>query len=497
MRRKSKLLENTVSLVICGGFSIVFTLIQLGILSRYLDAEKFGTFIALRGLLVLLATVNLLGLPQVLMRYLPSYQERENRRRAILLLIYSTAVVIVFGGALYAGSRFWMDWIPSGLNEGVSGVGLAPLVTLAAVSLALKLLLYGGFKGLRVMSTQMILELLYLGMFTGYIFMIREDLSIPILFKALAGANLLVCLAGYPLYFIMTSRLIGSRELRRDHIILPSFRSYWGISVILSLVALAFQDVDRFLMTSLVPVGLISVFHIAERINKLIKRFLGFPIIALQPEVTRIYEEGRWDELKGQIRLFTKVSLSISILMAAAAAVVGKQVIVMISGSEYASAYPVLLILLPAVPVAAFIAPLLVTMKALHFVKWALLCDFLWMLFYFGGFPFLIMLWGLKGMAVAQLLGAAAQMTAAVAIAKRKGFYGGVGGRFGALAGIALAAALAGIFLAEYTGVAGALFWLAAFPFITKAVFAWSGFLEPGDREQIKSMVRYRSGKKV
>ncbi|MFO7916264.1 MAG: lipopolysaccharide biosynthesis protein [Candidatus Krumholzibacteriales bacterium] len=496
-RGKSRLVRNTLSLVICGGFSIVFTLIQLGILSRYLEADIFGTFIALRGFLVLLATVNLIGLPQVLMRYLPSYQERGNRRKAILLLFFSTLIILLFGAVLYAGSGIWVDWIPSSMSEGIITDDLITLVTVAAVSLALKLLLYGGFKGLRTMGAQMMLELTYLALFTGYIFIVRDDLGIAVLFRALAAANLLICAAGYPIYFVMARRLIGSEEIDRDDIILPSLPSYWGISLILSMVALAFQDVDRFLMTSMVPVGLVSVFHVAERINKLIKRFLAFPIIALQPEVTRVYEEGRWNELKGQIRLFTKVSLVISLLMAAAAAVAGRQVIMMISGSDYASAYPVLLILLPAVPVAAFIAPLLVTMKALHFVKYALLCDFLWMVCYFGGFPVFITLWGVKGMAIAQLLAASAQTAAAVSIARRKGFYGGVGRGLAPVTGLIAAATLPGFILAEYAGIPGAVLWLAVFPFIARLIFSRAGFFSGTDKRTILSMIRFQTGRRV
>ena len=496
-RGKSKLVENTVSLAICGAFSIIFTLIQLGILSRYLETDIFGTFIALRGFLVLLATVNLVGLPQVLMRFLPSYQERENRRKAMLLVSYSMGIILILGAVLYWSSGIWIEWLPSTLKQPVISEDLVALIALASISLALKLLLYGGFKGLRTMRVQMILELVYLGLFTGYILIVRDDLGIASLFRALAVANLLICLAGYPIYFITTRRLIGSREIEKENIILPSFRTYWGVSIILSLVALAFQDVDRFLMTSLVPVGLISVYHIAERINKLIKRFLAFPIIALQPELTRVYEEGRWNELKGHIRLFTKVSVMISLLMVAAAAVAGRQVIMIISGSDYSSAYTVLLILLPAVPVAAYIAPLLVTMKALHFVRYALLCDFLWMIFYFGGFPFFIMLWGLKGMAVAQLLGASAQMTAAVTIARKNGFYGGVGGRLPAVIGLITVMTLPGVILAEYAGIAGVILWLAAFPFIGRVAFSGAGFFDAGEKGRILSLIRFEKGKRI
>ncbi len=178
---------------------------------------------------------------------------------------------------------------------------------------------------------------------------------------------------------------------------LPSPAGYWGSALALSYAALAFSDVDRFVMSSLIPVAAISIYHVASRINQLIKRFLGFPVIALQPELTRIYEEGRWDDLSERIGLFTKASVMAALAIAAVAAATGGVMITLISGPDYPGAYRLLLVLLPTVPIAAFIAPLTAAMKGLHYMKWAVVCDLSWMVVYFAGLFVIVPYAGLIG----------------------------------------------------------------------------------------------------
>jgi O-antigen/teichoic acid export membrane protein len=69
---RSKIIENTVNLAASNLSSLVFTVIQLGVLSRFLGSERFGLFVSLRGLALLIGTFALVGLPQVFIRFFPS-----------------------------------------------------------------------------------------------------------------------------------------------------------------------------------------------------------------------------------------------------------------------------------------------------------------------------------------------------------------------------------------------------------------------------------------
>jgi len=497
-RGRSRLVENTVSLALAGFLSLVFTLVQLGILSRFMREGIFGAFIALRGFHVLLATLLLAGLPQVMIRFLPSYQQRNQGRKALFLFTGSAVVVLILGILLYATSALWKDWIPGNIRDELVGGRVISWMALASIALALKLLLYGAFKGLRVMRLQTILEVCYLGAFTLFVLLTRDSLRIQALFQAIFGLNLLVCMAGYPIFLAVSGRMIGGEGgAGRKDVILPSFFPYWGICLCLSLVALAFTDIDRFLMSSMLPVAVISVFHIASRINVLLKRFLGFPIIALQPEVTRVYEEGRWEELKGKVRLFTRGTFVVSVFFAAIVAVTGRDVITVISGPGYSEAYRVLLILLPTVPIAAFIAPLLVTMKGLHYVKWAMICDLTWMVVYFGSFPPLVSLWGIAGMAVAQLTGSAAQMAAAVLLARKEGFYGGLGPRFGRVFLLLAGIVPVGMIFTRFGGIPASAACLLVFPFLLRLGLGRSGLFDSDEKNQMIDLVRFPRARKV
>lgn len=496
-RGNSRLVENTIALALAGLFSLVFTLIQLGTLSRFLNESVFGAFIALRGFHLLLATILLVGLPQVLVRFLPSYKERGDSRKALLLFTGSAVIVIALGVLFYTLSGVWSGWMPGGLKNHLGEGEVIMWIALSSISLALKLLLYGGFNGLRLMRLQTVLELVYLGLFTLYILLLRNTLGIMPLFKAIFWLNLFVCAVGYPVYFVISGRMIEERTRRPAETVIPSLGSYWGFCLLLSLVALAFTDLDRFLMSSMLPVAAISLFHVASRVNFLIKRFLGFPIIALQPEITRVYEEGRWDELKDRIRLFTRVTFIASLLFASIAAITGRHVITVISGAGYSQAYRVLLVLLPTVPVAAFIAPLLVTMKGLHYIKWAFLCDLAWMVVYFGSFPLFVDLLGITGMAVAQLLGSAAQMSMAVKLSKREGFYGGLGvGVYKVLILLAVTVPV-GILFTNFGGIWASGASILLFPFICRVTFGKLGLFDREEVSRIMDMIDIEAGRKI
>jgi O-antigen/teichoic acid export membrane protein len=282
-----------------------------------------------------------------------------------------------------------------------------------------------------------------------------------------------------------------------EGIVVPGLFTYWAGSFCLSIVALAFTDVDRFVMSSVVPMASISLFHVASRVDVLLKRFLGLPILAAQPEITRVYEEGRWDDIAGRIGLFTKGLVAGALLCTALFAVIGRDVIVLLSGKTYAASYRILLILLPTVPLAAVSAPLMATMRSLHFIKWAVICDFLWMAGYFGTFFLFVPAMGVEGMAVSQVLASIVQMAAAILLARRGGFFGGIGARLGRLLAALAAVTAVGMFATSRVHFYASLVFVAAAPFAARFIIARLGVFEPGEKEQIIELVKVRAGRRI
>jgi O-antigen/teichoic acid export membrane protein len=492
-RGRSRIAENTVALAIAGALQMIFTLVQLGVLSRYLGSERFGLYVALRGFSLLLTTVILVGLPQVLIRYLPSFQRRGRRSSAAAWFFLFSGVVMTLGSVLFFTAPRWAGLMPDNLF--VPGETLRWMI-LASIALGLKLVLYGGLSGLREMRTQMICELAFQVVFTAIVLFWRERLDVTLLFTALFAFNALTWVAGIPAYLVLLRRSFTTdKGSAVGGIVLPSPAGYWGSALALSYAALAFSDVDRFVMASLIPVAAISIYHVASRINQLIKRFLGFPVIALQPELTRIYEEGRWDELSGRIGLFTKASVTAALAIAAVAAATGGVMITLISGPDYPGAYRLLLVLLPTVPLAAFIAPLTAAMKGLHYMKWAVVCDLSWMVVYFAGLFVIVPYAGLIGTAVAQLAASAVQGTAAVLLARKEGLYPRARGTamFRALAASLLFAGAGAAACAAWRLPAAAACILLA-PFLLRLEVRRLSLFDPEESSTLVEMLRGRPG---
>lgn len=494
----SKIAENSISLAVSGAAGILFTAVQLSFLSRFLEEGLFGLFVALRGFSLLLSTVILAGLPQVLIRFIPSYQSRGKKWKAVILFLGSTCVVLVLGCMLYFGSDIWKGWMPESVRSLSLDGGIIHWVTLASVALAMKLLLFGGFSGLREMRMQMFLEPVYLFFLTVYIVVNRNDLGVERLFRLIFFLNLAIFLVGLPIFIRFLQRLIRDCESPKpEGIVLPTFFPYWGGSIALSFVALAFTDVDRFVMSSVLPVSAISIFHVASRIHFILKRFLGIPVIAAQPEITRVYEEGRIDELTGVIALFTKVVFVASLLVTGLAIVIGNDVISVLSGSEYGYAYIVLLFLLPTIPISAIVAPLVITMRSLHYIRWAVLCDFVWMAVYFGSFFLFVSIWGVVGMAVAQIIATAVQLITAVSLAKREGFYRGFGSRSGRLLIALIILVPLGILITGRLGMPASALCLILFPPGCRILLGRLGVFESSEKKRIVELIPVRLGRRT
>ena len=495
-RGESRIAENTVALAVAGALQMIFTLVQLGVLSRNLGGERFGLYVALRGFSLLLTTAILVGFPQVLIRYLPSFQRRGRRGSATGWFFLFSSTVIILGTVLLTSAPRWTGIMPDSLFASDLSGDTVRWMILASVALGLKLVLYGGFSGLREMRMQMIFELAFQILFTVLILLWHSRLDVALLFKALFALNALVWAAGVPVYMVIVRKsFFRGEESAAKGIVLPSPAGYWGSALALSYAALAFSDVDRFLMSSLLPVAAISVYHVASRINQLIKRFLGFPVVALQPELTRIYEEGRWDDLSGWIGLFTKASVIVALTLVAVAAATGGEMISLISGSEYPGAYMLLLVLLPTVPAAAFIAPLTATMRALHYMKWAVVCDLSWMVVYFAGLFILVPRAGLIGTAMAQLAASAVQVAVAVFLARREGLYPKTGG-MAMLRSLAVSSLFAGAGAAACAvwGLPAAAACILLAPFLLRFAARKLSLFEPGEARTLVEMLHGRPG---
>jgi O-antigen/teichoic acid export membrane protein len=412
--RRSRFVGNTVSLAVATAVSTVLTLVQMKILAAYLPLALFGLFASLRGLSLLISILAANGFPQALVRFLPEHAARGERAvavRASVIAIVATlgAGVVMLAGMLALRGVFFRQVPAAELN--------APLIAWFAVTtlaVALKLVLYGGFNGLRRFGSQTVLETLALAVQAAWMWHARSSLDLLRLFEIVGVTSAVSALIAVPWYW---ARLSSDVERGDAQPATMSYRRYWAGAVGLSVVAIAFSDVDRWVLSNVLALEVLSLFHVASRIVRLANRFIAVPVLTLQPEITRIRAEGRGHEVDVVTSAFFKASVMMGAFAAAAIVACANPLIELASGSKFLGAHTTLILMAASIPLTAMTAPLTAVMKALDGVRAAFYCDLAWACVYVGLMLLLASSLGLVGTGWAQLAASAAQFVIALRLA--------------------------------------------------------------------------------
>ena len=130
-------------------------------------------------------------------------------------------------------------------------------------------------------------------------------------------------------------------------------------------------------------------------------------------------------------------------------------------------------------------------------MKWAIACDLLWMVVYFGFFFIIVRIMGVASMAMAQLFAALAQMSLAVRLAKREGFFGGIGKRLGRVVFALLVLAPLGIVATKMGGLFASAILIVFSPFIGRYLIRRLDVFEYGEMKEILEMIPFAYGRRV
>jgi O-antigen/teichoic acid export membrane protein len=233
----------------------------------------------------------------------------------------------------------------------------------------------------------------------------------------------------------------------------------------------------------------LSLFHVASRIARLANRFIAIPVLAFQPEATRLHAEGRLDALELSVRTFFKTNVLFAVLATAGIMVYAAPLISLASNRGFAGARNTLWLLAAATPVTAMTASLTAVMKALDGIRAAFLCDLAWALVYLACMLTLTRPLGVEGTGVALLLACGVQALLAFRLATmrpRSGVAIATLARTLACAAVAFAPAVAA-FLLGAPLVVGFLLAPAAV-WIYLRLVRWSGVLAPDERERLRQV---------
>ncbi len=455
--RRSRFVGNSAALVVSTVIATALTLAQTKLLASALPMAVFGLFASLRGLSLLIAMLAANGFPQLLTRFLPKHAAHGERRassRVVLLALALTALAcsLLLVVVIAARGTFLAHVPPDDVD-----LRLLLWFSVTTLAVALKLVLYGGFNGLRRFGSQTVFETGALALQTAWMALEADRLTLARLFE-IVGVTSLVCAVAAVPWFVNRLRndiVDGSRACA------TSYRAYWAGAAGLSVVALAFSDADRWVLSTVLALEALSLFHVASRVARLANRFIAIPVLAFQPEITRVATEGRGEVVATSTRAFFKASLVAAVFVASAIGVFAGDLIRLASNDAFLAARPTLWLLAASVPLTAMTAPLTGVMKAMDGVRSALACDLAWACVYISLLLVLAGPLGVAGAGVAQVVASLVQWILAMTLAPvRPSVVDALLALGKALACAALA--FAPVLIAQRYGAPRAVAWLGA-----------------------------------
>lgn len=455
--RRSRFVGNTAALAISTVLATVLTVLQMRILAASLPMATFGLFASLRGLSLLVSMLAANGFPQLLTRFLPEHAARGARSAAVrasaAAVVLTALGCVVLLALVIVARRSFFSHVPVPELD----ARLLLWFSVTTVAVAIKLVVYGGFNGLRRFGSQTMFETGALVVQVGWMALEADRLTLTRLFEIVGVTSLFVPLVALPWF---------AARLRRDVVAgaagaSTSIRSYWWGAVGLSIVALAFSDADRWVLSNVLALEALSLFHVASRIARLANRFIAIPVLAFQPEITRVASEGRGQVVDLSTRAFFKASVAASMFAAAAIAVYASDLIRLASNDAFLGARPTLWLLAASVPLSAMTAPLTAVMKSLDGVRAALVCDLVWACAYLSLLLLLAGPLGVAGAGVATLVACVLQLAVAARLASVKPHFGDALASL-AKALVCAAAAFAPVVIAQRLGAPRLLTWSLA-----------------------------------
>ncbi|MCH7548571.1 MAG: oligosaccharide flippase family protein, partial [Candidatus Krumholzibacteriota bacterium] len=202
MTRKSRFIGNTTALAVSAVLTAVLTLIQVKILAAFLSRESFGLFAALRGLSLFVAMVAANGLPHVLVRFLPEHETRAELRRALTLSMWTLGVASVALVAVCFGVMRFEDWLFRSVPALQRTNALQVWFLLTIIGISLKVVLYAGLNGLRRLGSQTVIEVSALVVQVLWMYLVRDSLSLEVLFRIIAIVTIGTVAITLPWYFV-------------------------------------------------------------------------------------------------------------------------------------------------------------------------------------------------------------------------------------------------------------------------------------------------------
>ncbi|MDD5530287.1 MAG: oligosaccharide flippase family protein [bacterium] len=394
-----KVARNTFFLYLSFFLSAVLGFLQIKILSLYLSPNELGTFFTLSAFGQLISGILLLGIPFVLVRYLPKFHAMNDRKKLSSLFIslsgcYFLITILVYIILFFSGYRLGL-FIYKDITIGAS----LSFSYIAFSVVAYFTLIFTAFNGLRKMHYSTLLNLFYLLSLTLLIFLFRNYLSSHVLLMIYMFASSISIVLGLVLLFNQI-KCVSFNPTSSLKEILP----YWKYAIFLGLLVSLSCFLDRLIIGYFLGMQFVAMFAMADKVNSFARRILDIPLEAASPEITYYWERGEKSVLGQKLELLIKILFVISIIFVIIILTGGKLILRTISTQAYSGAFSTVCFLGISILLSAVYAPISTAMRATGKIVFNLISSIIWVLVYIMCVTILIQKFQIAGVGMAYLI---------------------------------------------------------------------------------------------
>lgn len=398
----SRVAKNSLILLIFFLLHQFLILIQLKILTNWLNPDQLGEYFTLLAIAAIISIFIQLGLPFVVTRFIAKYQALTQNLTARKLVFFSWFIIMSSGIVLLLLTILLSKSILNLIYTTPPSSNFLIWAIILNIIISFKAITYSAFFGLQKMEFPAVSEALIASGIAILLYSFRFQLSILKVIQINLFVNLFLTVL-FSLFLISLLRKDTKGSSQKTGF-LSDIKSFWLGAVFTSFLAIALNYADQILISMLLSFSSVAVFYLAFKITYLSRHIIAIPLDAFSPEITRKWELNLKEELQENIRFFVKMIFILAVFLAALTFSLAQPIIYLISSQEFEESIILLMFLSLALPLITIFSPINYFFRAIGKISYSLLADFIW-LFGYLSCGFVLLKWqGLLGLAIAFIL---------------------------------------------------------------------------------------------
>lgn len=355
--------KNLFFLIFSYFLSLLLNFFILKILTNFLNPEKVGIYFAYLGGFLIFSQILIMGLPFVFTRFIPYWEEKKESEK-----IYS---LINFFIIFYFSFLLILIFIINFLKFETKKIVLLSVLTTFLLSfLSTQTSIFNSF---RKMECSFIINFLYLFLFSSFLFFLRKKLTVEKIFILQSFSLIIAIFLGLFLFFPF--KKFNFKKFKN---VLEEIKEFWKISFLLHFLSPFFEYADRIIIALFSGFIDVSLFTSMKKIVQPVRQILNYPQEAMAPEISARSEN--FEKIFIPFNILRKMLSIFSLHFFFFFLIFGKDIIILITNSFYAKAYPVLLILLFRIFINALYSPYLLLYRSYGNIKHFFYSDLLWVI---------------------------------------------------------------------------------------------------------------------